>query len=187
MKIQPSSQAKRTAAFGAVATAVYLAMVLGSLPRLEALSGHTPFDMRPLGYSPDEARALLAALGEEGRAFSLRCQLALDTIYPALMALTLAGLFRLAGRGLALERAAAAGLAASWLAAGFDYAENAGIALMLRHVNPPEALMIAASHATVAKSLTTSAAVFGLLALFLWRIWSVKAAGRPGGVERTVS
>jgi hypothetical protein len=50
--------------------------------------GAAPFDIRPLGYSYDEARAFLEALGEQGRAYYLRPELILDTIYPPFYAVS---------------------------------------------------------------------------------------------------
>ena len=85
---------RAAAVFGTAATAVYLAMVLGTLPALEAQAGMMPFDLRPTGYSTDTALALLRALGAEGRFYYLTRQLPLDTLYPALMALTLSSLYR---------------------------------------------------------------------------------------------
>lgn len=122
---------RAAAVFGTAATAVYLTMVFGTLPALQAQAGMMPFDLRPAGYSTDTALALLRALGAEGRFEYLTRQLPLDTFYPALMALTLASLFRLAGRQDAPSWPVSAGIVVSWLAAGFDYAENAFVAAML--------------------------------------------------------
>jgi hypothetical protein len=136
------------------AVAVYLALVLWSLPRIEAAAnGLTPFDLRPFGYSGEEARAFLSALTDAGRAQYAGPQRWLDMVYPALLALTLVlGIFRfgarfpLAGRVL-LSAVAVAGSA-------FDYLENARVAAML--ALPPaevtDAMAAAASQATVAKS-----------------------------------
>ncbi len=166
---------RRAAFFGVAAAAVYCTMIFGSLSRLEMLAGEAPFDMRPMGYSPEEARALLSSLGESGRATYAQVQLVLDTLYPALMALTLACLFRLVGHRTARPRTIRVGILVSWMAAVFDYAENVGIAAMLA-VWPklPDWLVQFSSLATVAKSLLTSAAVAGLLGLaglWYWRHW----------------
>jgi hypothetical protein len=65
------------------------------LPRCSpALAGGAaPFDIRPFGYSYEDARAFLEAIGERGRAFYLRPELILDTVYPPFYAVS---------RGLAL-------------------------------------------------------------------------------------
>ena len=74
----------------AVTTAIYLVMVLWSLPKISAAAGGaTPFDMRPLGYSFEEARAFLTALSSEGARFYRTVQHRLDLLYPALLAATL--------------------------------------------------------------------------------------------------
>lgn len=164
-----SPQARRALVFGAAATAVYAAMIFGSLARLEALSGLPPFDMRPSGYSAAEAEALLFSLQEAGRALYLRVQLPLDTVYPALMALTLASLFALLGRGGGAGWLVRCGIWLSWAAAGFDYAENAGIAAMLLSWDAlSPALPAVTAAATVAKSVITTGAVTLLLGLSLW-------------------
>ena len=50
---------------------LWAVMFLGTLAHLQALAGGAaPFDIRPLGYSYEEARAFLEALGEQGRAFT---------------------------------------------------------------------------------------------------------------------
>jgi len=56
---------------------------------LQALAeGAAPFDIRPLGYSYEEARSFLAATGEQGRAYYLSRQLILDTVYPPFYAVS---------------------------------------------------------------------------------------------------
>ena len=73
---------------------LWAVMFFGTLAHLQALAGGAAsFDIRPLGYSYDEARAFLEALGEQGRAYYLRPELILDTIYPPFYAVS---------RGLAL-------------------------------------------------------------------------------------
>ncbi|MFM7334360.1 MAG: hypothetical protein ACKO1H_08095 [Tabrizicola sp.] len=146
-----------------VTLAVYLTMVLWSLPRIaDWAGGLVPFDLRPLGYSPEEARAFLAALPVEGRAFYLTVQHKLDLAYPGLMALSLILAFRrLAPGGMAL----AMGLLAA-AGAGFDYAENAAVSGLLAGV-PTDAAVIAASRLTLAKSACTTLALSVLLILLV--------------------
>lgn len=74
--------------------ALWAVMFFGTLAHLQALAGGAaPFDIRPLGYSYEEARAFLEAIGEQGRAYYLRPELILDTLYPPFYAVS---------RGLAL-------------------------------------------------------------------------------------
>jgi hypothetical protein len=73
----------------ALSVALWAIMVYGTLARLTDMAGgDVPFDMRPLGYRVGQARSLLAALGEAGRAYYADVQLVLDTIYPVTYALS---------------------------------------------------------------------------------------------------
>lgn len=147
----------------AVTLAVYLVMVLWSLPKIaDWAGGLAPFDMRPMGYSPEEARAFLAALPVEGRDFYLNVQHRLDLVYPGLLALSLVLAFRRlspGALGLALGVVAVAG-------AGFDYAENAAVTGLLSG-NPSDAALSAASRLTLAKSVCTTLALCALLILLV--------------------
>jgi hypothetical protein len=122
----------------ALSIALWAVMVFGTLAHLSAAAeGAQPFDLRPLGYSLGEARALLTMLGEAGRAYYAEVQLALDTVYPATYALSRA----LAILWLTMPgrlRAEPLVPALRWVlivppvaAAGFDYWENSLIAKML--------------------------------------------------------
>lgn len=118
--------------------ALWAVMVFGTLAHLSAAAeGAQPFDLRPLGYSLGEARALLTMLGEAGRAYYADVQLALDTVYPATYALSraLAILWLTMPGRLRTESLAPV---IRWIlivppvaAAGFDYWENLLIAEML--------------------------------------------------------
>jgi hypothetical protein len=143
---------------GFVLWAVMVFWTLAFLRR--AAGGLEPFDLRPLGYTAEEARALLYALSELGRAYYADVQLQLDTAYPALYALS---------RGLLLLWLTAPGrvtqnpiplparvafLALPILAAWFDYFENNAIAAMLAAGPQVGADLVArASFWTQAKSL----------------------------------
>jgi hypothetical protein len=113
-------------------------MVFGTLAYLRRLAGGLePFDLRPFGYTPEEARALLHALSAIGRAYYADVQLQLDTAYPALYALSRALLlFWVTAPGRTAERplplpARLALLALPLVTAWFDFFENEGIAAML--------------------------------------------------------
>ena len=147
-----------------VATAaVYLVMVLWSLPKVSALAGGLmPFDLRPTGYSAADAKAFLAVLGDDGRAFYKGIQHRLDLAYPALMAATLALCFtRLVGarwlRTILIAAAIGAMLA--------DYSENFLVGQMLDYPadSAPEALIARASVATVVKSALGGIAMTALV------------------------
>ena len=147
----------------AVMTGVYLVMVLWSIPQIVAdAGGLLAFDMRPMGYSFDEAGAFLEALSDEGRLFYLNVQQMLDSAYPALFAVVMVmvmaftHLFRRLPRVLAIAFALAG--------AGFDYLENAAVAVMLRAGDSVTETMVAtASRWTVLKSGAVTLALVALL------------------------
>ncbi|WP_375230059.1 hypothetical protein [Roseobacter sp. S98] len=160
------------AAFGCglIATVIYVLMISVTLAHIEAVSGQVPFDMRPLGYRPKDAATLLETLGAEGREYYLRYQISLDTIYPAMLALTLTATLSWFGRRIPGTKLVRFGIVLSVGSALFDYFENLAIAAMIW--SWPEvsiALVYAASTATIAKTaLTTLAVLLALLTGFLW-------------------
>jgi hypothetical protein len=121
-----------------VSFALWGAMVFWTLAYLRRTAGGLePFDLRPFGYTPEEARKLLYALSSIGRKYYADVQLQLDTAYPAVYALSRGLLLfwvtapsRTAARPLPLPARLALlilPLATAWL----DYFENEGIAAML--------------------------------------------------------
>ncbi len=114
--------------FAATLTA-WLGMNLVTVPRIEELSGGLRLlDMRYNGYSFDEARDFVAAIGDEGVALYLGPQLWLDMIFPPLLGAVLFILFRWLFPGLP-------GLiigSVSLTSIVVDYLENAALAAMLR-------------------------------------------------------
>lgn len=141
---------------------VYLAMVLWSLPAISAdANGLMPFDLRPMGYSAEDARLFLSALGEAGQSQYLGWQHKLDTVYPALMALSLALAYFL----LFPKKWASAFSALAVLAAVFDWGENHAVADMLRSgaAHLTEEAVAHASNMTQMKSATVTLALVLLL------------------------
>jgi hypothetical protein len=68
---------------------VYATMILWSIPTISAeAGGHPIFDMRPTGYTLDEAERFLRALTPEGANLYLDVQHRLDLVYPALLAVS---------------------------------------------------------------------------------------------------
>lgn len=161
---------------------IYLAMVGWTLPTITAMSGGSPpFDLRPAGYGFEEARAFLAALGDDGIAFYRDVQHRLDLVFPGLLAATL--WFALAALMPVRTVTGRLVLAAVVLpVAIFDWLENAGVATMLdagaEGLTPH--MVAVASRWTVAKSLTSTLA-FSLLGILLaragWRSWRGGRAG----------
>lgn len=140
----------------------YLIMILWSLPQIsEMAGGSVPFDMRPGGYSFDEALIFLESISDSGRNFYLNTQHVLDFIYPCLLAVSLAiPLIHLTPRYLGWPLAAVA-----IVAAAADYIENISVAAMLK-LEPAvvtESMVSVASNWTLAKSVSTSVASVALL------------------------
>ena len=172
----------------AINIALYAMMTFGTLAHLSDLAeGANPFDLRPLGYTVGEARALLALLGEEGRAYYASAQLALDSVFPATYALSrglLLWWLTMPGRlpGAMPRGWRIAMLALPLFAAAFDTFENARIAAMLvRGADVDPALVASASHATQAKSLLSLltealVVVLGVRALLHWRRMTARRA-----------
>ena len=157
--------------FGLVGAVIYLLMINVTLPHIEAISGQIPFDMRPFGYGLHEATQLLEGLEEAGRRYYLTRQIPIDTIYPALLALTLVSMMCWLGLRLPNSRLVRVGIVFSVGAAFFDYTENLGIAVMISSwPNMPNGLVYAASTATVLKSCLTVAAVSTALLLGATRL-----------------
>lgn len=168
---------------GIIGAAIYLIMITVTLAHIEAVSGHRPFDMRPVGYSPQDATALLEGLGVEGRQYYLQRQIPLDTLYPALLAATLILVMRWFGTRMANEKLVRVGIILSVGAALCDYAENLGVVALIRswsHVS--DALVYASSAASVSKSVLTTAAFMCLMligGLWAWR-------GEPDRLSRPI-
>jgi hypothetical protein len=146
--------------FGILGAAIYALMITVTLAHLKAVSGQVPFDMRPFGYGPKSAAALLEGLGIEGRRYYLSHQMPLDTAYPALLALTLISLMRWFRQNMPSPWLVRVGIILSIAAALSDYLENLGIvAMVLSWPDLSTSLVHASSVATVAKSILTTAAV----------------------------
>lgn len=163
---------------------VYLVMLAWTLPAITtAAGGLAPFDLRPTGYSFDEARVFLAALTPEGSTLYRGVQQRLDIAYPALLAATLVlAILLLSPAGLGRWRWLLAAAALPGMV--FDYLENAAVAAMLdggAAALTPE-LAAAASRWTLLKSAFSTLAftvLLVLLALWLVRRFRRRAAPPP--------
>ena len=142
-------------------TGVYLAMALWAIPKITAdAGGLLAFDLRPMGYSFADAQAFLSALSEQGRDFYLNVQQMLDRAYPALFAVVMVLAFRRIFSGATRFVASAVALAG----AGFDYMENAAVAVMLRAGDGlSEAMVALASSWTMLKSAAVTVALILLI------------------------
>src|SRR6056297_1869459 len=96
----------------------------------------------------------------EGRAYYLSHQIALDTIYPAMLTLTLIATICWFGQRIPNRKLVSFGIAVSVGSGLLDYIENLGIAAMIWNwpqVSVP--LVYATSTATILKSALTTVAV----------------------------
>lgn len=160
---------------------VYLFMALLTLPYIQGqAAGLAPFDLRPFGYSLDEAKAFLAALSPEGRAYYLGPQHWLDLVFPALAAATLyCALVVLLRPYLGGNGRFVAALAV--LPAIFDWLENRAVAAMLNAgaEGVTHEMVAAASRWTVLKSAAHAIILTATLVLALaaaWRLWKARTA-----------
>jgi hypothetical protein len=155
---------------------VYVVIAGWSLPTIAGDAGGLPaFDLRPAGYSFDEARAFLAALTTAGYGFYLDVQQSLDTVYPALYGATLFfEIYLLAPRAWGDWR---------WLVAlvgvppaVFDYLENAAVAALLRtgpdHITA--GMVETASRWTIFKSGATTVAALLVLVLLGMKVLAAR-------------
>ena len=147
----------------------YVAMVAWSLPKLQEMAGgQIPFDLRPFGYSFEEAIEFLSALGTQGREFYANTQHILDSTYPALLAVTLiVGILALIPGNLGRILAGFA-----LLGSVFDYLENWAVSALL--LDDPSKLSASdvnmASQWTVLKSIFGAIAITALLVVVLVRV-----------------
>lgn len=161
MMIPTKRYGRQAALFGLAAAGIYLLMIFATLAHIETLSGLRPFDMRPGGYSAEQANSLINALGSSGRRYYLTRQIPLDLVYPSLMALTLVSLLKWLGSRDVSQKLVRIGTWFSITAAIADYLENAGICLLI--LSWPEIsanTVLAANVASIVKSGLTTAAVF---------------------------
>src|SRR5690606_33168618 len=160
---------------------VYLFMVLFTLPYIQGQAGGlAPFDMRPAGYSFEEAKAFLAALSPEGLAYYLGPQHWLDLFFPGLIAATLyCALVVLLRPYLGSNGRFVAALAA--LVAIFDWLENSAVAAMLNAGADAvtQEMVATASRWTLLKSGVSAVIYTAVLVLAViagWRRWKARAA-----------
>jgi hypothetical protein len=172
-----------------VSFALWGVMVFWTLAYLRRTAGGLePFDLRPFGYTPEEARKLLHALSSIGRKYYADVQLQLDTAFPAVYALSRGLLLfwvtapgRTAARPLPLPARLVLlilPLATAW----FDYFENEGIAAMLAaDQRASDELIERTSFWTRAKSLAALATelICVMLAAIAFVRWRHRQQSQP--------
>lgn len=159
------------------AALIYIYMLSVSLPALSTYAGGlAPFDMRPGGYSLQQATQLLQALGPAGRQYYLTHQLLADIAYPAFLALFIWQMLRFFASHLQGKLRQVLSRSAAWapLVLIFDYGENMLIAAMLQAETLTASLVTMASFLSRIKAITTSLFLTVLLLAALaycWRRW----------------
>jgi len=147
-----------------VTAGLYLTMTIWTMPEIAAeADGLMPFDLRPFGYSPEEAETFLNALSEEGRVFYAEVQHVLDTFFPAFLLIWAGWTVWLLFPGplsWGLMALAAVGCVA-------DYSENAAVAQLLAKFDPNVAVQ--AARWTIVKSVAASVVYLAIIwALVRW-------------------
>tara|TARA_R110002049_G_scaffold140930_6_gene302344 strand:+ start:1452 stop:1967 length:516 start_codon:yes stop_codon:yes gene_type:complete len=158
---------------GLAALLCFVALAVMSKFWLEP-DGLIVFDSRLRGYDPAAARAYLAALSADQRALYLGAFRVLDTVFPIVLAGTLAGvIWRGAGVRLAMVRVLALLMPGVYLM--LDLTENALVAVILRG-QATDATIVLASALTQGKWLVLAVAM--LLAVWAMRRGADTQQGR---------
>lgn len=143
--------------------AAWLAMNLVTVPKIEALAdGQRLLDMRFTGYSFEDARSFVAAIGDEGADLYLGTQFWLDMVFPALLgAVLIICYLRLFPGWIGLIMSAGA-----FIYIGIDYLENFAIAAIL-HAGANAMTLDMAAMADQWTTTKWGLALIGLAALVL--------------------
>ncbi len=153
-------------------TAVYLAMLLYTIPKVASFAPEIAlFDLSLTGYSHEHAITLLGTLGQEGRNVYLYQQLPVDFIYPGLFAVSNALLLAWLFAKRFKSNSKIFYLAIVPVLGGlFDYLENINIVRMIQSFpDVSQELVATASTFTVLKSAFITAffvvLLFGVVSL----------------------
>ncbi|MTI38834.1 hypothetical protein [Fulvivirga lutimaris] len=158
-----------------LAHSVLLIMMTYTFPKINAQLGAEAFDLRPAGYSPSEAMALLQNLDLASTNFYLFPQLfLLDVLYPILLAFLLSTLIiRLSRLCKVNPNSFFSNLyVLPFLAMLADYAENIMIAIMISEpANVTSGFVQTASIFTQLKAGITTLSWVSIIVLFvLWLV-----------------
>jgi len=159
-----------------LAMGFYGVMMFVTIPQVMAGAGGTEiFDMRPLGYTYDEALSILASMTETAKEYYRQVQIPLDFIYPALMGFFGAFTFAWMRKTVKIPRIT---LLIPLAAGAFDYLENLGILRLLSGHTKPAAIALTSAF-SVGKSALTTVFMTGILVLMVFR--AIKAIRRRRG------
>ncbi len=157
--------------------AIYVTMLAGPLSAIQEATGGLPaFDVRPMGYTFEDAMLFLSHLPDDARALYLGQQHTLDMFFPLGIALS---------KAIAIFTLLPAARVWKWLLALlpvpgmiFDYMENAAVSVLLKTPTPdvvPD-MVTTASRYTVLKSLFDTASFIVLFAVLIaWIISRLRA------------
>ena len=156
----------------AIALGLYAVMLLWSLPKITADAGGLPaFDMRPGGYSFEEAKQFLALLSEEGNAFYRTVQQRLDIPFPFFQALASGWAIYLLAPAPWGKWRTVLGLSAL-PGMVLDYVENAHVAELLRAgaegITPQ--MVASASFYSQMKAVFVTAGMLVLVSMIVLRV-----------------
>jgi hypothetical protein len=157
--IEKNLSGKKVMLFFLLSTAVYLVMLLITIPRVMSFSGGMKIlDMMPTGYDAAYVNELFTKLGEPGRHAYLFSQIPFDLVYPALygigFCLVLAWFLKRLGK---LNGFLFYFCILPVLAGFFDYCENFGIiAMLLKFPGIPANLVAVTNVFSILKSGLTS-------------------------------
>ena len=174
---------KKCLVFLIISQSIFILMNTWTFPHISAQAGGLDaFDMRPLGYSIDEARNYLENISDSGISFYRNVQLLLDIPYPALMCLFYSCSIILLYRASKKRIKNSENRPARWLSGLLiipiigmlaDYAENICVSIMLvQKQNVSDSLIMAANVFTLIKSMSTIVCwsvliIFVIVVLFL--------------------
>ncbi len=153
--LQKNATTKRIIVLFVMSHLVLLAMILFTVPILNAQIGTTIFDLQTFGYSVSTAQSIVNNLNEQTTLLYLFPQLTLlDLLYPILLALFLSSLlFRLVNSKTKLGKLV---LILPFIAMSFDYLENICIMLMIsKTMAISQPIVLISSTFTLLKSLFT--------------------------------
>lgn len=167
---------KKILIFFGLAMAVYLTMLLGTIPHIMSFSGGLNIlDMMPAGYDAAYVNKLFEQLGDAGRNAYLFMQIPLDLVYPALygigFSLILAWfLSRIGKLGGNLVYLCLLPVTAGF----FDYSENFGIiSMLLAFPEIPHNLVVVTNLFSILKSSLTS--IYFIILIVVIVIFGVKS------------
>ncbi|MCO6185128.1 hypothetical protein [Rhizobium sp. L1K21] len=162
-----------------VTMGLYATMVFWTLPSIQTEAGGLiPFDLRPMGYSYEDALVFLSQLSESGRTLYLGPQHTLDLLYPLCLASCLALAIAMLVPNTKVWKFLISLVA--WPGMLFDYLENGAVKKLL--VTPVDeighGMVTAASTFTLLKSVFDTIAFVTLLFLVLLWLFRLRAARR---------